>query len=151
MTDKELQQVETWLRGQGRYKLLDCRRRAFLKLKGARLHVWLSHFTSENDDQQSWLSLETLMADTGYKKPAVIAAKRWLVKNGWIRILEGSAADMYENPTRGAHKVRIMCVDDPTKGKESLPERGVRKTYPQEHCKKILPKALVVASSTVTA
>jgi len=113
MTDKELNQIDSWLSGQNRYKLLDCSRRAFLKLKGARLQVWLAHYTSERDSQQSWLSLEWLMADTGCSKPTVIAARRWLVKHGWIRVLEGSAADMYENPTQGAHKVRIMCVDDP--------------------------------------
>ena len=123
MTDKELNQIDFWLSGQKRYKLLDCSRRGFLKLKGARLQVWLAHYTSERDSQQSWLSLEWLMADTGCSKPTVIAARRWLVKHGWIRVLEGSAADMYENPTQGAHKVRIMCVDDPTNGvggKESL-------------------------------
>lgn len=154
MTDKELNQIDFWLSGQKRYKLLDCSRRAFLKLKGARLQVWLAHYTSERDSQQSWLSLEWLMADTGCSKPTVIAARRWLVKHGWIRVLEGSAADMYENPTQGAHKVRIMCVDDPTNGvggKETLLGEGVKKLDVKELGKETLPNVSAVAFAFASA
>lgn len=154
MTDKELNQIDFWLSGQKRYKLLDCSRRGFLKLKGARLQVWLAHYTSERDSQQSWLSLEWLMADTGCSKPTVIAARRWLVKHGWIRVLEGSAADMYENPTQGAHKVRIMCVDDPTNGvggKESLLGEGVKKLDVKELGKETLPNVSVSAFAFASA
>src|ERR1035437_8442822 len=100
MNEKQLNQIEEWLSGQKPYKLLDCSRRAFLKLKGARLHVWLALYTREDDDQQSWLSLERLMADTGCSKHTVIDARRWLVENGWIRVLDGSAADKYSNPSQ---------------------------------------------------
>src|ERR1035437_481538 len=148
MTDKELDQIDPWLSGQKRYKLLDCSRRGFLKLKGARLQVWMAVYTSEGDEQQSWLSLETLMSRTGCSKPTVIAARRWLVKHEWIRVLEGSAADMCERPTQGAHKVRIMCVDDPTNGvggKETLPCEGVKKLDVKELGKETLPNVSAVA------
>ena len=154
MTEKELNQIDLWLSGQKRYKLLDCSRRAFLKLKGARLQVWMAHYTSERDEQQSWLSLETLMEYTGCSKPTVIAARRWLVSHGWIRVLEGSAADMYENPTQGAHKIRIMCVDDPTNGvggKETLPGEGVKKLDVKELGKETLPNVSAVAVAVAFA
>ena len=154
MTDKELNQIDFWLSGQKRYKLLDCSRRAFLKLKGARLQVWMAVYTSEGDEQQSWLSLETLMSRTGCSKPTVIAARRWLVKHGWIRVLEGSAADMYEHPTQGAHKVRIMCVDDPTNGvggKETLLGEGVKKLDVKELGKETLPNVSAFAFAFASA
>jgi hypothetical protein len=154
MTDKELNQIDFWLSGQKRYKLLDCSRRGFLKLKGARLQVWMAVYTSEGDEQQSWLSLETLMSRTGRSKPTVIAARRWLVKHGWIRVLEGSAADMYENPTQGAHKVRIMCVDDPTNGvggKETLLGEGVKKLDVKELGKETLPNVSASAFASAVA
>ena len=111
MTDKELNQIDFWLSGQKRYKLLDCSRRAFLKLKGARLQVWMAVYTSEGDEHQSWLSLETLMSRTGRSKHTVIEARRWLVANGWIRVLEGSAADKYDNPSTGAHSCRKLGTE----------------------------------------
>jgi hypothetical protein len=94
------------------------------------------------------------MADTGCSKPTVIAARRWLVKHGWIRVLEGSAADMYEKPTQGARKVRIMCVDDPTNGvggKETLPGEGVKKVDVKELGKETLPNVSAVAFASALA
>jgi hypothetical protein len=93
----------------------------------------MAHYIREKE-QQSWLSLDTLMADTGLSRHTVIDARRWLIDNGWIRVLEGSAADMYDNPTQGAHKVRIMCVDDPTKegARTALDDAGVQELHVQK-------------------
>jgi hypothetical protein len=46
--------------------------------------------------------------------------QRYLLANGWLKLTGGSAADKYDNPTRGASKVLAMRVDDPLKG---CPER----------------------------
>jgi hypothetical protein len=141
MNEKELNLIDEWLSSQRRYKLLDCHRRSWLKhLHGTNLSVWLSVFTSENDDQQAWPSLAHLGRDTGLSRRSVIDAKLWLVEHGWIRVLEGTAADNYNNPTRGASRVQIICVDDPTKGcrictgDETAPEGGVQKLHRCRFC-----------------
>ena len=116
MNEKELNLIDEWLSSQRRYKLLDCHRRSWLKhLHGTNLSVWLSVFTSENDDQQAWPSLAHLGRDTGL-------------------------SDNYNNPTRGASRVQIICVDDPTKGcrictgDETAPEGGVQKLHRCRFC-----------------
>jgi hypothetical protein len=123
MTDKEFSQINEWLDGQRRYKLLDCNRKNLLRLKGARLQVWMAQYMSESPDQESWLSLGTLMHLTGLTKPAIIAARKWLIANGWTRDTGEVAASKYSLPSRGSHKVKVLSVDDPSK--ETLPPSKV--------------------------
>lgn len=116
MNDKQLAQIEAWLDGQKRYKLLDCEETAFLQLKGALLQVWMACFIHENDDQESWLSNATLMRLTGIRSEhTVIDARRWLMENGWLRDKGHVAAVKYLNPSQGAYTVPVMSVDNPCK------------------------------------
>lgn len=115
MNDKQLAQVEEWLKGQKRYKLLDTERKDVLKLKGSLLQVWLAQYMNENDDQESWLSIATLMEQTGLSEHTVIDARKKLTRDGWSRRhANKTAAQKYEKPTRGAHKVPVYSVDDPS-------------------------------------
>ena len=113
MNEKQLTQIEEWLRGQKRYKLLDTERKDILRLKGSKLQVWLAQYMSESDEQEAWLSLSKLQHLTGLSENTVIEARKWLQENGWIRATGQVAADKYENPTRGAHKVKVLSVDAP--------------------------------------
>lgn len=121
LNEKQLAQIESWLEGDARYKLLDRTRTAVLKLKGTLLQVWLACYMFESDDQQSWLSNAKLIELTGLSKHTVIEARRWLIENGWLRDTGHVAAMKYENPTQGAYSVRVFSVDDPTKGAEVAP------------------------------
>lgn len=115
MNDKQLAQIEEWLTGQKRFKLLDTERKGLLKLKGSLLQIWLAQYLNENDDQESWLSIKALMELTGLSEHTVIEARKKLTKDGWARCHAGkTAAQKYEKPTRGAHKVSVYSVDDPS-------------------------------------
>src|ERR1035437_6129856 len=115
MNDKQLAQIEDWLKGQKRYKLLDTERKGLLKLKGSLLQVWLAQYMNESDDQESWLSIATLMELTDRSEHTVIDARKKLTDGGWMRCHAGkTAAQKYEKPTRGAHKVAVYSVDDPS-------------------------------------
>ena len=115
MNDKQLAQIEEWLTGQKRFKLLDTERKELLKLKGSLLQVWLAQYMNESDDQESWLSLKTLQELTGLSENTVIGARKKLTEGGWVRCHAGkTAAQKYEKPTRGAHKVSVYSVDDPS-------------------------------------
>lgn len=116
MNEKQLTQIEAWLEGQARYKLLDCEQIALLTLKGSLLQVWLCLYLHENDDQQSWLSNSSVMRLTGIRSEhTVIDARKWLRENGWLKNTGHVAAIKYLNPTQGAYKVAIMTVDNPCK------------------------------------
>jgi hypothetical protein len=115
MNDKQLAQIEEWLADQKRYKLLDRERTGLLRLKGSLLQVWLAQYMNEGDDQESWLSIATLMELTDLSENTVITARKKLSEGGWIRAHAGkTAAQKYEKPTRGAHKVSVYSVDDPS-------------------------------------
>lgn len=113
MNEKQLNQIEEWIAGKRRYKLLDLDRKDILKLKGARLQVWMAQWMSESDEGEAWLSLTTLMNLTGLAEHTVIEARRWLVANGCMKEPGGTAADKYKKPTVGAHKVKVRSVKAP--------------------------------------
>jgi hypothetical protein len=124
MNDKLLTQIDDLLAGQKRYKLLDCSQTNILKLKGAKLQVLLAHILSGNDDEEAWLSLDTLELLTGLSRPAVSKARQYLTKEGWLPDTGGTAADKYQNPTRRAHLCKILSVGDPIKGNKGVNEVG---------------------------
>jgi hypothetical protein len=70
----------------------------------------------ESEDNESYLSTRTLAAITNTDRNTVMKWQRYLLANGWLKLTGGSAADKYDNPTRGASKVLTMRVDDPRKG-----------------------------------
>jgi hypothetical protein len=127
MNEKQLAQIEEWLNGDRRYKLLDCEQTGILQLKGALLQVWLASYMCENDDQESWLGIKGLMRLTGLSNRAVIDARRDLVAMGALANTGHTANLKYANPTQGAYSVQIRRVDNPFKGEQtSLSDKSSR-------------------------
>jgi hypothetical protein len=98
------------------YKVLDCQRKGILGLPSGAVHLWLAYWMNESEDNESYLSTRTLAAITNTDRNTVMKWQRYLLANGWLKLTGGSAADKYDNPTRGASKVLTMRVDDPLKG-----------------------------------
>jgi hypothetical protein len=114
MNDKTFSQIEAWVDGQKRYKLLDTSRRALLQLPDGAFKLWMTLYFHESDDQEVWISLATMIKRSGMSENSVAKWRDSMLKTGWLLKLEGSAADKYSKPTRGAHKVALYRVNDPT-------------------------------------
>src|ERR1039458_6074682 len=100
--------MEAWLSGQKRYKLFDTERLTVLRdLSPSEFKVWFFQWTQERDEQESWLSLGTLMKLTGLSKPTVRTARKRMETLGWIRDTGKTAAGKYSLPSRGSHKVKV--------------------------------------------
>jgi hypothetical protein len=110
-----------------------------LKLKGSLLQVWLAQYMGESDDQVSWLSIATLMKLTGLSEHTVIDARKKLTEGGWMRCHAGkTAAQKYEKPTRGAHKVAVYSMDDLCKicrCRNCRCKKCTCKCYPPKNCR----------------
>jgi hypothetical protein len=102
--------------GEPIYKVLDCQRKGILGLPSGAVHVWLAYWMHESEDNESYISTRALAAITNMDRNTVMKWQRYLLANGWLKLTGGSAADKYDNPTRGASKVLAMRVDDPLKG-----------------------------------
>ena len=98
------------------YKVLDCQRKGILGLPSGAVHLWLAYWMNESEDNESYLSTRTLAAIMNVDRNTVMKWQQYLLSNGWLKLTGGSAADKYDNPTRGASKVLTMRVDDPLKG-----------------------------------
>jgi hypothetical protein len=98
------------------YKVLDCQRKGILGLPSGAVHLWLAYWMHESEDNESYLSTRTLAAIMNVDRNTVMKWQQYLLSNGWLKLTGGSAADKYDNPTRGASKVLTMRVDDPLKG-----------------------------------
>lgn len=110
MNDKQLAQIDEWLSGHKRYKLLDCECKELLKLKGSLLRVLLAQFMGGDDNEESWLSNSSVMELTGLSEKAVINARKELIKDGWMQATGETAAQKYEKPTRGARQVKVYSL-----------------------------------------
>ncbi len=144
MNEKELEQVESWFDGKGRYKLFDVNRLEILRaLSGNELKIWMLHWCYELRGQESWLSLSTIMELTDLTKPTVITAHKRMEELGWLVHTGEYAASKLDKPTRGSYLIKVYRVDDPT-GKKSLPPESSGK----EFCgKKSLPNVSTVTVS----
>jgi hypothetical protein len=98
------------------YKVIDCQRKGILGPPSGAVHVWLAYWMHESEDNESYISTRALAAITKMDRNTVMKWQRYLIANGWLKLTGGSAADKYDNPTRGASKVLTMRVDDPLKG-----------------------------------
>lgn len=101
--------------GEPIYKVLDCQRKGILGLPSGAVHLWLAYWMHESEDNESYLSTRTLAAIMNVDRNTVMKWQQYLLANGWLKLTGGSAADKYDNPTRGASKVLTMRVDDPLK------------------------------------
>jgi hypothetical protein len=114
MNDKIINQIYTWLEGQKRFKLLDCSRKGILKLKGARLQVYMAQLMNESDDEESWLSITTMMELTGLSNKTIVEARKWLDANGYQSDTGRTGSTKYTRATHGAHKVKVIQMTYPT-------------------------------------
>jgi hypothetical protein len=109
-------------------KILDGARKEILSHPSGAVHLWFCYYMNENDAQESWLSLEKIMVQTGLSKPTIIKWRRYLLAHRLLRDTGKRAAEKYKKPTQGAHAVRVLSVDDPNsnsaQGKESLPQEN---------------------------
>ena len=100
-----------------RLKVLDCDRKAVLGLPDAAFKLWMCYWMHENDVQQSYVSLRTVQKVTGLDTKTIMKWQRWMLERGWLVDTGETAADVYgKKATRGSKKVRVLRVDDPTKG-----------------------------------
>jgi hypothetical protein len=106
---------------QSKYKLLDCDRKDILGLPSGAVHLWLTYYMHESEARESYLSLRTIADITGMDQKTIIKWQRYLKAGGWLIETGATAADRYSKPTRGAHKVPVVRVDDPTKGAGNIP------------------------------
>jgi hypothetical protein len=102
--------------GEPIYKVLDCQRKGILGLPSGAVHLWLTYWMHESEDNECYLSTRVLAAIMNVDRNTVMKWQQYLLANGWLKLTGGSAADKYDNPTRGASKVPTMRVDDPLKG-----------------------------------
>lgn len=146
MTDKTYNDAEGIISGKP-YKLLDPTRKAVLMLPPTAFKLWVAYWMFESDEQEAYPSLDRLERDTNMSRPTIIKARKYLLDTGWLIKLTGSAAEKYANPSRGSHTVSIYRVDDPTKGKEIIPQEiRVKNLYPP----KSLPNVTTVSAPTGT-
>jgi hypothetical protein len=124
------------------YVVIDCDRKALLRLPSGALRLWLTYYMQERDSQESWLSLRKIQEIMGMSQPTIIKWQRYLKENGWLVETGETAADKYSNPTPGAHKVPVVRVDDGAK--VSLPPKGGAKVS-------LPPKNFSKASSSGSA
>src|ERR1035437_6412710 len=124
MGNNLLNQIESLLEGDGRFKLFDSSRLEILiALGGNELKILILHWAYEQRGQESWLSLSTIRKLTRLSDKTIISAHKNMEKLGWLVWTGQMAAEKYTKPTRGANQIKVYRVDDPTdrSGKELLP------------------------------
>lgn len=135
--------VEEVLAGK-RYKFLDPTRKAVLMLPPNALKLWLAYWMFESDDRKAYPTQDTIDRVTGMSTKTIIKARAYLLAEGWLKKCSGSAADYYTKATRGAHKVGVYRVADPTGGE--TPPRQVDKVEFLHH--DIVPGGNVIPPKT---
>jgi hypothetical protein len=96
------------------YKLLDPNRKAILQLPSGAVHLWLTYKMFESDNEEAYPSNSMLEKATGMVKKTIIKWREYLLETRWLLKLEGSAAERYSRPTRGANNVGVYRTNDPT-------------------------------------
>jgi hypothetical protein len=107
-----------------RLKILDCNRKNILGLPDGALKLWLTYFMNEDDDNESWLSIPEIEAQTGMGRTSIVKWTAFLRKNKWLIDTGKTAADKLlargRMPSTNAHQVKVYRVDDPTSSKSEL-------------------------------
>ena len=128
----QLNQVEEILSGERRYKFLDPTRKAVLALPNAAFKLWMAYWVHEQDTQEAYPTMDTLVRVTGMTEGTIRTARRYLLEAGWLIRLTGSAAEHYLKPTNGSWNIEVYRVDDPTTS-EMTPQNlmGQKMTLPK--------------------
>lgn len=106
-----------------RLAVLDKNRKSILALPSAALHLWMCYWMNEDDEQESYMSLDEIEEQMDYRmsRRSIITWTKWLVRGGWLlEIPDKTAADKWlqrgRPATRGAYQIEVYRVDDPKKG-----------------------------------
>jgi hypothetical protein len=114
-----------------RLKILDCNRKAILGLPSAALHLWLCYYMNEDEENESYLSLDEVetQIDSRMGRRSIIKWTQWLVRKGWLVDTEKTAAQKYiqrgRPATAGAYQIKTYRADDPTNAKVAQGETDV--------------------------
>jgi hypothetical protein len=107
-----------------RLKILDCNRKNILGLPDGALKLWLTYYMNEDDDNESWISIPKIEAQTGMGRTSIVKWTAFLRKNEWLIDTGKTAADKLlargRMPSSNAHQVKAYRVDDPTSSKNEL-------------------------------
>jgi len=107
-----------------RLKILDCNRKNILGLPDGALKLWLTYYMNEDDDDESWISIPEIEAQTGMGRTSIVKWTAFLRKNKWLVDTGKTAADKLlargRMPSSNAHQVKVYRVDDPTSSKNEL-------------------------------
>jgi len=107
-----------------RLKILDCNRKNILGLPDGALKLWLTYYMNEDDDDESWISIPEIEAQTGMGRTSIVKWTAFLRKNKWLNDTGKTAADKLlargRMPSSNAHQVKVYRVDDPTSSKNEL-------------------------------
>jgi hypothetical protein len=103
-----------------RLKILDCNRKAVLGVPDSPFKLWMTYYTNEDDEQESWMSIKEIMAQTKMGRRNIIRSTQYLLSHKWLIDTGRTAADkwiaMGKTPTVGSYQIKVYRVDDPTKG-----------------------------------
>jgi hypothetical protein len=152
MKDKVFENVEAILAGK-RMKFLDPNRKALLKLHPSALTVWMAYWMFENDAQEAYPTMATLMDVTDISENTIRDWRDYLVETGWMIKLTGSAALRYIKPTNGAWNISVYRVNDPTSKVDPSNSEVPQKMTPQHLMGQnmTLPKLAPNGASTGTS
>jgi hypothetical protein len=111
---------------QDRLKILDCNRKNILGLPDGALKLWLTYYMNEDDDNESWISIPEIEAQTGMGRTSIVKWTAFLRKNKWLIDTGKTAADKLlargRMPSSNARQVKVFRVDDPTSSKHEPAE-----------------------------
>jgi hypothetical protein len=109
-----------------RLKILDCNRLGILKLPDSAFKLWFCRYMNEDDENESWVSIDTIIEQTKMSRRTIIRANKYLVENGWLVDTGKTAADKLlergKMPSKGAYQCRVFRADDPCSAKRTPEE-----------------------------
>jgi hypothetical protein len=112
-----------------RLKVLDCNRKSVLSLPDGAFKVWFCRYMNEDEENESWISLPGVEAQTGMSHPTNVKWHQFLVSGGWLVDTGKTAADklmaLGKTPSKGSYQCPVYRVDDPTRKKIELEEKPI--------------------------
>lgn len=109
-----------------------------LLMPASALKIWFCHYGHENQEDESWPSIETLMEETGLSRDSVFTYRKWLLDHGWI-VNKGFAASRHGHFSVPKYSVRRGTVSEKTVDGRigNLPTRSHRKRSDSDASEKI--------------
>jgi len=113
----------------------------YLLMNGNYLKVWLLHWSYEDKNRQSFLSIERVCAETALNEKTVKAARRWLVENEWLeKVGDRGNLGRFKVPVfRVRHGVIPQAEKGPTVPQAKKRPRTEAKKRPTDRGQKTAP------------